>query len=216
MRGQPMLKAYRYLPAAVLATGVLFTASACASQTYGYRNGSYRQYDRRAYDNGYREGLEHGRDDARRGRDFAYTRHDEYRDADDGYHRGDGDKDAYRQAYRQGFQAGYTEAFRQVAAVGPSQRGGVFSRQPYPYPNQGGVRPGIYQSPAAQIGYRDGLEVGRDDARNRESYDPVRSKRYRSADHDYDRAYGSKDQYKDEYRQAFERGYADGYGQRRR
>ena len=67
------------------------------------------------------------------------------------------------------------------------------------------------QSRAAEIGFRDGIEAGRDDARRRERFDPVRARRYRSADHDYDRRYGSRDDYKREYRSAFQAGYEQGY-----
>jgi hypothetical protein len=49
-------------------------------------------------------------------------------------------------------------------------------------------------SPAAQVGYRDGLDVGRNDANDRESYDPRRSKSYREGDRDYNNRYGSRDQ----------------------
>jgi hypothetical protein len=113
-----MAKMHRLIPALMLATGVAIAAPACA-QTYGYGggygrypDGGYaRQIERRAYDKGYREGLEEGRNDARRHRDFAPARHDEYRDADDGYHRGDGDREFYRRNYRRGFEVGYRESF---------------------------------------------------------------------------------------------------------
>ena len=68
-----------------------------------------------------------------------------------------------------------------------------------------------YVSNAARNGYRDGIEAGRNDARHRERFDPVRARRYRDGDHDYDRRYGSRDEYQREYRAAFERGYRDGY-----
>jgi len=84
------------------------------------------------------------------------------------------------------------------------------------YP-RGGSYP-VYRGPsrAAEIGYRDGVEAGRDDARHRERFDPVRARRYRSADHDYDRRYGSRDEYAREYRANFERGYRQGYDRGRR
>jgi hypothetical protein len=72
-----------------------------------------------------------------------------------------------------------------------------------------------YVSLAERNGYRDGVDAGRDDARHRERFDPVRSHRYRDGDHDYDRRYGSRDEYRREYRAAFERGYREGYGYRR-
>ena len=107
----------RLMPALALAAVVAVAAPACA-QTYGYGGygrypdaGYAREIERRAYDRGYREGLEEGRNDARRGRDFAPSRHSEYRDADDGYHRHDGDREFYRRVYRRGFEVGYRESF---------------------------------------------------------------------------------------------------------
>ena len=214
-----MLKTHRYLPAALLAVGLFTTAPACAAQLYGSRGDVYRNIERRAYDNGYREGTDEGRNDARRGRGFSPERHDEYRDADAGYRRGDGDRELYRRSYRQGFQAGYRQAFDQVAGHNgpafprwPSQapNGSRYpngNRYPDTYPDAGGV----YGSPARQAGYRDGLEAGRRDSKNGDSYDPLRSRDYRSADSGYDRRYGSKDDYKQQYRAAFQQGYEEGF-----
>jgi hypothetical protein len=75
---------------------------------------------------------------------------------------------------------------------------------------------GRYLSVAAENGYRDGIEAGRNDARHRERFDPIRARRYREGDHDYDRRYGSRDEYKREYRSAFERGYREGFSGSRR
>ena len=86
----------RYLCGFALAGFVGLSSSACAAQVYGqtYPRGGvydgYRDFDRRAYDNGYREGLDEGRNDARHNRNFSYDRHSEYRNADDGYNRRDG------------------------------------------------------------------------------------------------------------------------------
>jgi hypothetical protein len=213
-----MLRIGRSLPALMLAAGVAAATPACAAQTYGYgypRNGGYsRELERRAYDNGFREGAEEGQNDARRGRDFSYQRHDEYRDADQGYRRGDGDFDLYRRSYRQGFQTGYNEAFNRFTAGNGRYPRGTYPTYPtYPaYPSNRGYTSG---SPAAQNGYRDGVETGRDDARNRGRFDPVRARRYREGDHDYNGRYGSRDDYKREYRAAFEQGYREGYASRR-
>jgi hypothetical protein len=73
---------------------------------------------------------------------------------------------------------------------------------------------GVYDSVPFENGYRDGLEKGREDARDRDSYDPVRHSRYRSADRGYNQRYGTKEQYKLIYREGFEDGYNDGYGRR--
>jgi hypothetical protein len=214
-----MLRTHRYLPALLLLIGVGIATPACAEQIYGYgggRRGSYeRESERRAYDVGYREGVREGQDDARRGRDFSYSRHDQYRDADDGYRRGTIDRDSYRRSFRQGFQTGYSESFNRYA-----RNNGRYPRDNYPratpYPsNQGAYgypsNRGVFRSPAADVGYRDGIEAGRNDARDRR-YDPVRAKRYREGDHDYDSRYGSRENYKREYRAAFEQGYREGYG----
>lgn len=73
----------------------------------------------------------------------------------------------------------------------------------------------IARSVPFQNGYRDGLEKGREDARDRDSFDPVRHSRYRSADHGYSSRYGLKDQYKLVYREGFENGYREAYGNNR-
>lgn len=66
-------------------------------------------------------------------------------------------------------------------------------------------------SVAYDNGYRDGLEKGIEDAHDRDSYDPVRHSRYRSADRGYDRRYGTREQYKLAYRDGFEAGYDEAY-----
>lgn len=87
----------------------------------------------------------------------------------------------------------------------------------YPaYPNRGYGnygRNGAYSTNnvAYDNGYQKGLEKGRNDARDRDSYDPVRYKEYRNADKGYNGRYGSKDQYKLAYRDGFEAGYAQAY-----
>jgi hypothetical protein len=212
-----MFNTHRYVPAYLLAAGLLIASSACASGYYAYgQRGDYgRDIERRAYDNGYREGLKHGEEDVRKGRGFSVERHDDWRDGDDGYRRSDGDRDFYRRVFRRGFETGYDEAFNRYGrGSGYGAPRGIYG---YPAPGYGypSNAPG-YSSPAVQIGYRDGFEVGQNDARDRESFDPIRSRRYRSGDHDYDRRYGSRDEYKRIYRDAFQRGYEAGYRQYRR
>lgn len=97
-----------------------------------------------------------------------------------------------------------------VSIAAPACAARIYDTGPhggYPPP----VSRGGYASLAERNGYRDGIEAGRDDARHRERFDPVRARRYRQGDHDYDRRYGSRDEYTREYRAAFERGYRDGY-----
>lgn len=64
---------------------------------------------------------------------------------------------------------------------------------------------------ASRNGYVDGYEKGVDDARDRRAFDPLRHRRYRSADHNYNRRYGPKVEYQNAYRQGFSAGYEAGY-----
>ncbi len=210
-----MFKAYRFLPA-VFAVAVLTATPACASYQRSYGGQQYgRGYDDRAYRNGYEEGRQDGESDARRGRSADYRRHGDYRDADNGY-RG-GDKGDYRQAFRQGFAEGYNDAYRRYAGVDNRRGGPIFRDNRRGGPIFGGPARGpVYNSPAAAVGFRDGLSQGRDDARDRRRFDPVRASRYRSGDHEYNSRYGSRDDYKREYRAAFQQGYEQGYRSERR
>ena len=94
------------------------------------------------------------------------------------------------------------------------------------YPSPDWRRGGGYRSPGERrgnwgsslgfdVGYRDGLDKGREDARDGDRFDPMRHRRYRSADHRYEREYGPKEFYRDAYRQGFLRGYREGYSYNR-
>ena len=108
-----MRKNYRWLPVALLAVGVWVATPACAVSVRSAR-GEYRQgVQQRAYEQGHRKGFDRGRDDARHGHPQQYDRHKDYRSADGGYRRDDGDRDAYRDVFRQGFRDGYAQAFNE-------------------------------------------------------------------------------------------------------
>jgi hypothetical protein len=116
-----MVSKSKFVPAVALLSA-LVAAPACATGGYGYRgDGSYsrgpygnsREVERIAHENGYHDGREAGEKDARKGREFAVDHHDDFRDADRGYHREYGDKDFYRREFREGFRAGYNDAYRQ-------------------------------------------------------------------------------------------------------
>lgn len=89
------------------------------------------------------------------------------------------------------------------------------NRAPYPgawdtrYPS-GVPTPTVGGAPY-EFGYKDGYERGRDDARDRETYNPVRHERYRKAESGYEDRYGSKDEYRLLYRNGFDAGYEAGY-----
>lgn len=72
------------------------------------RNEVYRV----AQQNGYREGLRQGQDDASRRRSFNYENDSRYRDASSGYRSEYGNREDYRRAFREGFRQGYEEGYR--------------------------------------------------------------------------------------------------------
>jgi hypothetical protein len=121
-----MRRTSHVLRAGLLAAAVAITAPACASgyyASYGYRGQrDVRQYERVAYDNGYREGIEHGGHDARDRRDYRVDRDRDYRRGDEGYRREYGDRDFYREAFRRGYEAGYRAGFQQYARRGDWRR----------------------------------------------------------------------------------------------
>ncbi len=64
------------------------------------------------FDNGYKDGYDKGRGDARDHRAYDPVRQSRYRSADHRYDRRYGSKDNYRDVYRDGFRAGYNEGYR--------------------------------------------------------------------------------------------------------
>jgi hypothetical protein len=200
-----MFNATRYLPAALLAAAALVTTPACAARVYSQPYPVGDRDDRTFYNRGFNEGHAIGIEDARRGRPFDMHAHREWRDID----RQHIERDDAR-AYRQGFEVGYGQGYHQWARADYPPVPAYPPPRPPQAPYSSEAREG-YVTPAAQNGYRDGLDEGRRDAQNRERFDPGRSRRYRSADHDYDHRYGPLDVYKREYRDAFQRGYEEGY-----
>lgn len=101
--------------ATLLAAAVIIASPACTTQAYGVR-GSYvsADFERRAVDNGYRQGLDEGRNDARHHRSFSPERHDAYRDTRRNYN-GNWEREAYQRGFRRGFEAGYREGFDRYA-----------------------------------------------------------------------------------------------------
>jgi hypothetical protein len=108
-----MFKNYRWLPSVLLAIGVFVATPACVASIHSARI-DYRQgVQQRAYEQGHRKGFDRGRDDVSHGRPQQYERYKEYRNADNGYRRDDGDRDIYRGVFRQGFRDGYVQAFKE-------------------------------------------------------------------------------------------------------
>jgi hypothetical protein len=80
-----------------------------------YRRDSRSYASRPAFQNGYRDGLTKGREDAEDRDRFDVTRHSWYRSATRGYESWYGGRNDYQAIYRQGFEAGYAEGYRVYA-----------------------------------------------------------------------------------------------------
>jgi hypothetical protein len=207
--------------------GELRNVTESARASYGDDRQPYYEARRGAYDNGYREGLREGEQDGRRHSAYRYQDSRTWQRADKGYNRSFGDIDRYRQQFRAGFGEGYQAGYARYGQVnGPYGRaiprqdtygyGNVYPdrRSPDPYygGGQGPYGNGRYAYSAGYTnGVNDGLEKGREDARKRRSFDPLRHEWYREADRHYRREYGPKPQYANVYRDGFKEGYARGY-----
>jgi hypothetical protein len=84
-------------------------------------------------------------------------------------------------------------------------------RVPFPGARPRDNRRDPYATVGFDTGYQDGYDKGREDARDNDRFDPNRHSRFRSADHGYNRRYGSKAAYQRVYRDGFRAGYAEGY-----
>lgn len=191
----------------------------------------YQDGRRVAYDNGYRDGLKRGEEAARANRAFNVERERDYRDAEGGYNRSYGDRNRYRDDYRGGFSEGYRDGYyrRSTGNYGYGNGNGNYGYGNGRGYGNGGYNPnyrygnggyGAYGNNAGygayQNGVADGYRKGLEDIQDRKAPDVTRQKWYRSGDHDYDKAYGSKDAYKVEYRRGFQEGYNRAYREGRR
>lgn len=182
-----------------LAAFALTASTACAVYAQGrgyprgpvYGGGAVQAH----YERGYRDGLRAGERDERRHERYNYRDERDWRRAPSA-------------AYREGFERGYAVGYRRGDdRYGRYDRYGRDGR----YGRDDRYGRGGYGNLAAERGFRDGYEEGRKDARDRDRFDPVRSKKYRSADDGYDRRYGTREQWKAAYRAAFRQGYERGY-----
>jgi hypothetical protein len=94
---------------------------------------------------------------------------------------------------------------------GQNRRPGAQQDPYYPGSNDPYYDRSRYTTPGFQQGYRDGLEKGREDADDRDNYDPNRHSWYRSATRGYEDEYGPRSTYQARYRDGFQAGYAEGY-----
>ena len=71
-----------------------------------------RTYQEPAYARGYADGFTHAEDDRKARKGYDPVAHRDYREADQGFYRSYGSRDAYKTNYRAGFRAGYDAGYR--------------------------------------------------------------------------------------------------------
>jgi hypothetical protein len=87
--------------------------------------------NRAAFEKGYEDGAQKGRDDAHGHRDADPVRHSWYRSGTRGYNDDYGSKEQYKNVYRNGFEQGYMTAYRQTVDPRVVERnGGAVRRWP--------------------------------------------------------------------------------------
>ena len=110
----------RFISSFVLTlTLVTTTAVPADAQGRGRRPGSFgsppasgRGYQEPAFARGYADGFKHAQEDRQDRRRYDPVGHRDYRDADQGFYRSYGSRDAYKDNYRAGFRAGYDAGYR--------------------------------------------------------------------------------------------------------
>jgi hypothetical protein len=79
-----------------------------ADRVYEERGWGYQDV---AYDVGYRDGVSMGQYTSSKHKEFRPQKNDEYEDADHGYRKSYGDKNACKARYREGFVRGYADGY---------------------------------------------------------------------------------------------------------
>jgi hypothetical protein len=109
------MKALGWAAGALTLFGLASPAEAIDWRALFGRDDGYHRYrhdpGRIAYEEGFRDGVNKGERDGKKGERYSLRRHGDYRDADDGYRRQYGPKYQYRRVYRQGFEDGYRRAY---------------------------------------------------------------------------------------------------------
>jgi hypothetical protein len=168
----------------------------------GYRNNYGGQARQQGYQRGYNDGVEKGRHEGRENDPFDYRTPD-WHQATRGYKDWMGPRDAYQEGYQQGYRSGFESGFKSIRGGGNYDRDDRY--------NSGFYGGGQYQSPAFDIGYRDGSSVAREDMESGKKYNSNPRGRYDDKDHGYRREYGDKHDYKATYADGYRQGYEANY-----
>lgn len=167
------------------------------------------------YHYGYRDGSDRGRQD-RAYRESYNLQSQDFRHADRGYERYMGDRDRFRDGYRDGYRTGYDDGYygregRYNQIYGANGDDDYHRRGDGDNDRDDGYfqRGNGYFDGAFETGYRDGMEAAHSDWRKHKGYRPEKHDNYEDASHGYHDSYGPKNAYKQRYRQGFLRGYED-------
>jgi hypothetical protein len=99
----------------VVGTAVPVDAQGRGRGRFGAPPAFGRGYQEPAYSRGYADGFRHAQDDRQDRRRYDPVAHRDYREADQGFYRSYGPRDAYKNNYRAGFRAGYDAGYRDGA-----------------------------------------------------------------------------------------------------
>ena len=158
---------------------------------------------RHGYDNGYRDGLEHGRYDRSSG--FRYNTHSQqYDDARDGYQSWMGSYSQFKSAFRNGYNEGYRAGYSGNAYY--RRDGDRDDFRSFHHDNWRG-NSGRSNNIAFENGRIDGSTQARSDLDHRKSFNPNPRGRYDDEDHGYRRELGDKNAYKADYTAGYRAGY---------
>jgi len=194
---------------------LLFLAGAVAAQD---RYGGSVDAKEHGYQHGYRDGLRQGRADLNQNLTHSFDTED-YRRADQGYDSRIGERDDFQQGYRNGYKDGYDDGYYDKPvrhSVYGLQENYDPDRVPRTDVDADGYTNWSYQDVATDTGYRDGLQAGLSDLRQRKDFKPEKHDAYEDAKHGYRKNYGDKQLYKEQYRKAFLRGYEDAFNRKSR
>jgi hypothetical protein len=202
--------------AGLLATG-LFTVMAPVPAQADDHHGGALEAHQHGYEHGYRDGYDYGLETKEHSRPLNFQT-DAYKDGDKGYKDYFGKKDEYKLGYREGYKSGAEDAY---AGNNKKLEQLFLYTDPNYDPDKTAEDPTVliyrerhftYEDVAGDLGYRDGLNAGLKDFRKGDKFNPHDHDAYKNAEHGYDKAYGSKDDFKRAYRQSYETGYRDGFG----
>jgi hypothetical protein len=225
----------RAISACTLAMALVLTSAAYAheDERNNRRDSRYGVGDYGA-EQGYRDGVDHGRSDRSRNTGYNYKSSD-YQRGDRGYQKNMGSKGQYKQRYRDGYRQGYEDGYN-----GRGGFGGIFGRgrdddrnrngipdareRDRRYPNDGEIwrdrrNGGVYGngSEVARVaydyGFQDGVYYAQRDRSRNHSANPTDAKGYKDADRGYNSRF-NRDEFKRYYREGFIRGYNQEYGRR--